>query len=162
MDRQQIAVKLTMDALGVDFKMDTFQDRLIFQKAIYLAQAAGVKLGYHHRWYRRGPYCSPLADDGFAISCELKTGEDELQGWCLDKSFLETLSKLKAGIFSNQTNLANTLELFASVHFLVHRTGLSKDDVPAITKTLQDYGKNFSSSEVEKALGELAGYGLIN
>ena len=162
MDRQQIAVKLAMDALGLDFKMDTFQDRLIFQKAIYLAQAAGVKLGYHYRWYRRGPYCSPLADDGFAISCELKTGEDELQGWCLDKTFSKILSKLKSGIFSDQKDLANTLELLASVHFLVRRTGLSKDNVPTITETLQNYGKNFSSSKVGKALGELAGYDLID
>ena len=36
MDRQQIGVKLTIDGLGLDFKINSFQDRLIMQKAVYL------------------------------------------------------------------------------------------------------------------------------
>jgi hypothetical protein len=45
MDRQQIALKLAADGLGLHFKIGSFQDRLILQKAIYLVQAAGVHLG---------------------------------------------------------------------------------------------------------------------
>jgi hypothetical protein len=35
MDRQQIGVKLTIDALKPPFKIDGFIDRLIIQKAVY-------------------------------------------------------------------------------------------------------------------------------
>ena len=47
MDRQQIGVKLAIDGLELPFKIDTFMDRLIMQKTVYLAQAAGVNLGYN-------------------------------------------------------------------------------------------------------------------
>jgi len=56
MDRQQIGVKLTIDGLNLPFKIDGFQDRLIMQKSVYLAQAAGVHLGYYYHWYLYGPY----------------------------------------------------------------------------------------------------------
>jgi uncharacterized protein YwgA len=55
MDRQQIGLKLTLDALSLPARLDTFADRLVVQKAIYLAQVAGVQLGYHFHWYLRGP-----------------------------------------------------------------------------------------------------------
>ena len=48
MDRQQIGVKLAVDGLGLKFKIDTFMDRLIMQKAVYMAQAKGVNLGYFY------------------------------------------------------------------------------------------------------------------
>jgi len=54
MDRQQIGVKLTTDSLKLPFQIGTFEDRLIMQKAVYLAQAAGVNLGYYYHWYLHG------------------------------------------------------------------------------------------------------------
>jgi hypothetical protein len=38
MDRRQIALKLAADACGLDFRISTFEDRLILQKAVYLMQ----------------------------------------------------------------------------------------------------------------------------
>lgn len=58
MDKQQMSLKLAMDSLDLNVKMKTFHDRLILQKAVYLTQVAGVHLGYHYRWYIKGPYCS--------------------------------------------------------------------------------------------------------
>jgi len=49
MDRQQIALKLTVEGLGLPFKIDTFDDRLILQKVVYLAQAIGVHSGYYYQ-----------------------------------------------------------------------------------------------------------------
>jgi hypothetical protein len=39
MDRQQIGVKLAIDGLGLQFKIDGFEDRLILQKAVYLGSS---------------------------------------------------------------------------------------------------------------------------
>ena len=63
MDRQQIGVKLTIDGLKLPFKVDSFEDRLIMQKAVYLAQAGGVNLGYYYHWYLYGPYSPSLHSD---------------------------------------------------------------------------------------------------
>ena len=73
MDRQQIGVKLTADGLGLSFQVETFEDRLIMQKAIYLAQAAGVNLGYFYHWYLHGPYSPSLTRDEFAIAMGIST-----------------------------------------------------------------------------------------
>ncbi len=45
MDRGQIALKLSMESLGLPFSIKTFEERLMLQKAVYLVQAAGVHLG---------------------------------------------------------------------------------------------------------------------
>ncbi len=63
MDRRQIAVKLVMDTLGLECSVETFADRLVFQKAIYLVQVGGVDLGYHFQWHLKGPYSRSLAGD---------------------------------------------------------------------------------------------------
>ncbi len=39
---------------------DSFDDRLICQKKIYLLQSLGTNLGYAYNWYVRGPYSPAL------------------------------------------------------------------------------------------------------
>ena len=39
---------------------DSFADRLISQKKIYLLQSLGTDLGYTYNWYVRGPYSPSL------------------------------------------------------------------------------------------------------
>lgn len=70
MERRQIGLKLVMDKLDLPVTVDSFDDRLILQKAIYLAEASGVRLGYYYRWYLRGPYCPAVAEDGFAVAAD--------------------------------------------------------------------------------------------
>lgn len=41
---------------------DSFDDRLICQKKIYLLQALGTDLGYAYNWYVRGPYSPSLTN----------------------------------------------------------------------------------------------------
>ena len=60
MDRQQIALKLAVDGLELPFEINSFEDRLILQKAVYLAQAGGVNLGYYYQWYLLGHFCLSL------------------------------------------------------------------------------------------------------
>ena len=67
MDRQQIGLKLTLDALGQDLDLADFNRRLVLQKTVYLVQAAKVDLGYTFRWYLRGPYSPGLTRDAFSL-----------------------------------------------------------------------------------------------
>ncbi|HOF18248.1 MAG TPA: hypothetical protein PK082_05005, partial [Phycisphaerae bacterium] len=95
MDRRQIGLKLSLDHLGLDFKVDSFEDRLILQKAICLAQAAGVKLGYYYGWYLHGPYCPALARDAYSVKGELDAKNDESTGWSLSAESQACLEKVR-------------------------------------------------------------------
>jgi uncharacterized protein YwgA len=49
---------------------DTFHNRLIYQKIIYLLQFSGVSLGFRFNWYIRGPYSSDLANAIYNIQAD--------------------------------------------------------------------------------------------
>jgi len=163
MDRQQIGVKLTIDGLGLDFKITYFQDRLIMQKSVYLAQAAGVNLGYYYHWYLYGPYSPSLTRDEYAIAMDISADMDESKGWKLDDSSSQRLKKIQS-IFAepDRNTLAKKLELLASVHFLIERKQVSKVDTSRIITTLERFNKDyFSEEDVKEALGELISYGFL-
>jgi uncharacterized protein YwgA len=161
MDRQQIGVKLAIDGLNLPFKIDGFQDRLIMQKSVYLAQAAGVNLGYYYHWYLYGPYSPSLTRDEYAIAMDISADMDESEGWKLDNISSQRLERIR-GIFAEpeRDKLAKKLELLASVHFLIDRKQVSRVDTKRITTTLERFNKDFSEEDVKRALGELKTYGL--
>lgn len=163
MDGRQIGFKLTMEALGLDVRVETFDDRLIVQKAMYLAQAAGVDHGYFYRWYLRGPYCPAVADDAFAVALEESQGTDDAQNWELDDASLSCLSKIGGWMTREpREDLANRLELLASVHFLIDRKQVSQDDPGAIREVLLRFDKQYSIEEVAGALKELRARELLS
>ena len=162
---QQIATKLTLEALGVDVKLQEFDERLIVQKAIYLAQAAGVDRGYFFRWYLRGPYSPELTRDVFGIRAEIVADPDadESQDWALDGETIKRLNKVACLVPAAETaSKARKLELLASVHFLVSRRQVPTDDVDALVQLLRRYGKDFLDREVADALSELRDNGLLS
>ncbi len=167
MDRQQIALKLAMDGVGLNVRMSDFHDRLILQKAVYLIQAAGVHLGYHFRWYIKGPYCSDLADDGFCVAAELTSGDNQSSGWALDQASQKVLANIKP-VFQNSGGederraLAMRLELLASVHFLACPKQTTDIKAKEITNLLRKYGKLFDEKQVKEAIDDLRRFSLFN
>lgn len=162
MDRRQIGMKLTIDALGLPLKLGSFNDRLTLQKAIYLAQAAGVQLGYSHGWYIRGPYSPALARDAFAVAAEIAEGDDESSRWRLDDESRDRVRGLADIIpAGSSARRARNLELLASVHYLVTRRQVARTDDAQLAETLHKYGKRFSRDEIRAALDELSKYDLF-
>jgi uncharacterized protein YwgA len=156
MNKQQIGTKLTLDALDVQLKLDTFDQRLIVQKAVYLAKAAGFDCGHFFRWYLRGPYSPELARDAFSIEAEVSAGSDESEGWTLDHETLGRLKRVKSMIPAAATRtVARRLELLASVHFLVDHRQVPNADAAKLAAILRRYGKKYSQDEVAEALAEL-------
>ena len=163
MNRQQIALKLILDELGLPFSVKSFRERLILQKASYLAQAAGINLAHYFSWYLHGPYCSSLASDAFSISDELDAGSDESKGWQLDAGSVTKLGSVRALINGGvPEDLAKRCELLASVHFLVTRKGMPASDVSGLAAMLKRLGKDFDESEVATATEGLAEHGFIS
>ena len=161
MDRQQIGVKLTVDGLDLPFNIDYFKDRLIMQKTVYLAQAAGINLGYFYHWYLHGPYSPSLTRDEYAIDADVTSGLDDSEGWKLDEKSSKRLEEIKGIFRTEREKLAEKLELLASVHFLIDRKQVSRVDISRIVETLRQFKKDFSEQDVKKALEELIGYGLL-
>jgi|TARA_B100001964_G_C13975133_1_gene483670 hypothetical protein len=164
MDRQQINLKLVIEGLGLPFVVDNFVDRLILQKAVYLAQAGGTHLGYYYKWYLKGPYCSDLAEDSFAIRCEIDQDMDDSKRWVLDSDSVSLMETLKGLIHVDPSDKevgAKRLELLASVHFLIDRNQGQEDNIPGMVATLKEFEKDFSEDQVSEALGELHEYTLL-
>lgn len=163
MDRQQIALKLAIEGLGLPFKIDTFEDRLILQKAVYLVQAIGVNLGHYYQWYLHGPYCPSLTRDEYAILDEIGQDTDESKGWTLDNVSKDRLKNLKNLIPKSKKKKEDSrkLVLLASVHFLVSRKQIRSSEANEISNTLKKFGKNFTEQEVREAVRELQEYGLL-
>ena len=163
MNRRQIAAVLVLRELGIEPKMDFFRDRLVVQKALYLAQAAGCDLGYFYGWYLRGPYCSNVAEDMFAATEGPVDPEDAVQSFALDEESRECLAKIKELIAKRkQADLARCLELLASVHFLVKRKQVPDFAARTVTKRLKLFGKDFDVNQVQAALRELRGAGVLD
>ncbi|MCJ7778922.1 MAG: hypothetical protein MUP16_11495 [Sedimentisphaerales bacterium] len=160
MDRQQIGLKLAIDGLGLPFKIDTFEGRLILQKAVYLAQAAGVHLGYYYQWYLHGPYSPSLTRDEYDIAEELARDMDDFKSWKLDADSLSTLKWLQKLVPERQKR-RRKLELLASVHFLIERKQVQGRDVSQLSDILRRYNKDFSQDEIQQALEALDEYGLL-
>lgn len=162
MDRQQIGLKLTVEGLKLPFLINTFEDRLILQKAVYLAQAAGVNLGYYYHWYLHGPYSPSLTRDEYAIGCEHAQGVDDSEGWKLDDESAGRLKNLQSIIpEADRPQIRRKLELLASVHFLINRRQVRQNDAREIAATLKRFNKDFREEEVQNALRELKDYGLL-
>lgn len=54
---------------------DSFDERLICQKKIYLLQSLGTNLGYTYNWYVRGPY-SPVLTTYIYANLDVLTSSD--------------------------------------------------------------------------------------
>jgi len=163
MDRRQIALKLAVDALGLEFKIDSFQDRLILQKVIYLVQVAKVHLGYYYQWYLHGPYSPSLTRDEYGVAVDCAQGLDDSKGWSLDKESRKRLEHLQGLVKQRKrAELARELELVASVHFLIVRQQVAEPgNDQQIADVLKRFGKKFGREDVKRARRELREYALF-
>ncbi|MDP3987085.1 MAG: hypothetical protein Q8P81_02555 [Nanoarchaeota archaeon] len=99
------------------FNMNSFSDRLILQKKIYLLSELGFDLGYNFRKYIRGPYSSELASDGYKMEvANAISPKGEIPKELLDK--LEILGE-------GHERDPLWFELIASILFLLKKERLS-------------------------------------
>lgn len=132
MDTRLIALKLVLDELGAGTDIQTIERRKAIQKAVYLAQRAGINFGYRFSWYLMGPYSTSLTRDYYDLAYAL----DESGGGFEERKLVESARQRLAPIKSlvqppTQSGFqqADWLELVASLHYL--RTVSGKDDAQA-------------------------------
>jgi len=110
------AIAAILNELGIEADLDSHDSRLQMQKSIYLAQAAGLDLGYRFNWYVRGPYSPNLADDYY----EAFRDPDFAGTYIASQDLRNRLQGVKNAIGSSPSSATTTewLEALASVDFI--------------------------------------------
>lgn len=133
----------------------SFNDRLIFQKTIYLLQAFGLYFGYYFSWYIHGPYSTTLTRDGFALAD--KYSEVPPVRFLEEKD--EVIFRKFQSFLGKRKNDADWLEILASIHIL-KRLYPAKNKGRIINKVM-DKDPHFSREICEEAFVHLKKFGLI-
>jgi hypothetical protein len=117
-------LRLVLEEVGVPLTIDTVEDRLVLQKAVYLAQSK-VNLGYSYGWYLKGPYSPKLTQDYYELADEIRLGGEE--PGTLRADVREALASIRELIAAApaQMRRSHWLELLASLDFLVKKSGLA-------------------------------------
>lgn len=152
MDRRSAALKLVLDHLGTN-DISTMDHRMEVQKAVYLAQTAGVPLGYSYGWYVRGPYSPSLTRDYFDLT------DDVPAGMTLKGTAATRLNQVRDLMNDRVANLGRPawLELVASIHYLIKQSGLSEQTA---RRKFSDY-KPHLSMHYTSGLAKLKAHGFI-
>lgn len=142
---------------------ESFDERLVCQKKIYLLQSLGTNLGYMYNWYVRGPY-SPalttyiyanldvLASNDFSDYKLAKMAEKNIQ--CVNN-----LEKKKRSDF----NTASWYELLASLLY-IHNNRESwriDDQKSSLFSTLIKYKPQYNEGQCQYAFKILDDEGFI-
>ena len=121
MDRTLTNLSRVLSELEVGDSINTLDERVTVQKAIYLAQVIGVNLGYQYSWYIMGPYSPDLAKDYYTLHEYPPSDRQEIAKRTLREPFASALMKIKEVIrIPEGVTLTprQWLELLASVHYL--------------------------------------------
>ncbi len=123
-------LSLFLQELGEETEINSLDDRMRLQKAVYIGQVFGVDLGYRYSWYVKGPYSPPLAQDYYELT---EAVDDELVGLTLHPEVKDKLSKarecLKLPPNVQELSTAQWYELLASLHYLYKVSGQSAEKV---------------------------------
>lgn len=164
MTQSQILLAKSLEAAGMQLSVDSFDDRLILQKAVYLLQSAGIRMGYRFRWYLKGPYSPDMTADAFALTGSGAGGASELGRWKLDQESAAVAGRLQALLAApgeGKTDRAKRLELLGSLLFLLNTRQATPSDPAKASEILKSNGKPFSTDDVSRAITELKNYGLV-
>lgn len=147
-----IANGLIFQALGVS--KDTFDDRLISQKKVFLLQELGVNIGYSYNWYVRGPYSPDLTTYIFNNLDVLK--EQDFSNYRFSDTVQGKIDSVNALADTKPDSLSipSWYELLASVLY-IHKKWKKKD----VFTSLIQYKPQYTHDQFDAAVKELSALG---
>lgn len=125
--------------------MSEFDNRLKYQKIIYLLQASDLSLGYGFNWYIKGPYSSPLAHDLFEID-ESFFEISSLIEFNNHEQILIKIEDFKKKLGNDIENV-DYLEVLASLHYINKATFFGKGSVDNLKNRLLNIKPNLNKIE---------------
>ena len=160
MNRTLTNLSRVMTELEVGKSVNTLDERVTAQKAVYLAQVTGVNLRYQFSWHTTGPYSSDLAKDCYTLAEYPHSNRQEIAAQKLREPFASALNKVKELMrIPEQVTLTQKqwLELLASVHYLRKFDELTE----AETQKWLNKGQSSLAPHVRQATQSLAAKGML-
>lgn len=96
--------------------MDNFDNRLKYQKIVYLTQNYGLSLGYGYSWYVKGPYSPELTKSLFNITSETLSESDNFR-FQDDATIVRKINEIKV-LLNEKVQDPFFLEVLASIVFI--------------------------------------------
>ena len=139
---------------ALQIKKDTFDDRLLSQKKIFLLQELGVDIGYSYNWYIRGPYSPDLTDYIFNNLDMLK--EQDFSKYRLADDVCTKIEKVNHLVQKKPDTLSipSWYELLASVLY-IHKTWKKGEDNEKVYSTLVQYKPQYTAVHFQEAVSAL-------
>lgn len=162
MNSIDIAKGVVFQRLGI--QKDTFDNRLISQKKIYLLQSLGTDLGYEYNWYVHGPY-SPSLTDYIYNNLDILSASD-FSAYRLSESAsnnIDTVNSLNNS--KDRTNLSTSswYELLASLLYIINNaSSWGVSDKNSIFARLIEYKPKYSNEQCQVAHEVLAAAGFVS
>ena len=157
MDRRLLNLQIVLGELGIEAGIETIDQRVTLQKAVYLAQAAGVPLRYRYNWYVMGPYSPDLTRDYYALHEQPQGSLESGKSMVLREPFASTIAGLRPamGVPSGvQLTQSEWLELLASVHYLRNRSAFNAAETQARLDAVKPHVSRYAR-QATVALSEL-------
>ncbi len=141
--------------LGTPLDLDNFDQKLIVQKIVYIAQQMGVKFDYGFGWWVRGVYSSPLTVDLYNINKQELT--------YVPTRFEEILAEKLLNIAGAFKNPVRAFEIVSTVVYAQEYKGMT--DEKKISEFIKSAKPWFTDEEIEvafKKTGELRNLKMNN
>lgn len=142
---------------------DSFDDRLICQKKMYLLQSLGTDLGYSYNWYIRGPY-SPSLTNYVYNNLDVLSSND-FEKYKLSESAEKNVSVVNSLIEDKRADLgeASWYELLASLLYIIKNRESWKvdDNNSSLFSALIKFKPQYNNEQCECALSVLKSKGFV-
>lgn len=143
----------SLSALGINPKMESFEERKRVQKLVYLLdKTVGMNFDFPYNWYLHGPYSPDVTKIIFNVV--EKRQEVDSNPTILDSNDFRKIEKLKSFLKADIDSI-DELELLVSVHYLLTCSGNSKPSIKEIVSFMQEKKPYFTENEVQKAIERL-------
>ena len=155
MNNIDIANGMVFNAL--DIKNDTFENRVISQKRIYLFQSLGLNLGYSFVWYIHGPYSPELTSymyENIAIFRNYDFSKYSMNKKACD--YIDKVNSLSAAKIPEMSE-AEWYELLSSIVYVQE-----KKNSACTYEQLKKVKPQFNEDEYSKATNVLKSMGFIS
>ncbi|RKX92533.1 MAG: hypothetical protein DRP84_09865 [Spirochaetes bacterium] len=123
--------------------LDDFDDKLIIQKAVYIAQKLGMDFNYNFGWHVRGVYSSALTVDIYEINDQ----DLEYSPSPKEREIAEKLLTIR-NVFGH---ISRTFELISTVMYAREDRGMKDSEITEFVKIVKPW---FSEKEIERAIQE--------
>ena len=145
----------------LNISIDSFDERIISQKKIYLLQQLGTDLGYIYNWYLKGPY-SPSLTSYLYNKLEILS-ETDFSSYSLAQKPRENVDKvnLLGRCKMTELSLSSWYELLASLMYIcANKESWGVSDKNSIIQLLIKYKPQYNKSQCEYALTKLVEKGF--